>query len=286
MVLRSLPSLALAAVVPFLVACGDDPAEAGDPPAVEVADTGSGDKRLLEIDVEVGHRETTTLTVTQSIDAGTSPVDAPEVTITLETEVTGVDDDRVELTQAYRSIDVSGDDATAAQVESTLQPLIGLEGTIVLARSGAVIESDFEAPDDLDETVRSTFEQLEEQAGALSAAFPEEEIGVGAEWTAVSDLELSGIEVEQTTTYTLEELDGDDYRLSARIEQDFEPGEADGFEVVEGTGSTTGSFEGTVGLLFATQGQTEGESSVTVEAGGSEQTVTTTNTTSVRTTVE
>lgn len=286
---RALSALALAAVVPFLAACGDDAGggsgDGGEASDVEVADAGGGDKARFEIDVEEGHRESVELVLAQTIDTGT-PVEAPDITFVIDTEVTSVSDDEVVIEQTYASLEVGGDEAVAAQVEETLQPLVGLTGTLTLTPTGSLVESDLEAPADLDPTIASVFEQIEDQAGQISVVFPDEEIGEGAEWSTVADLDLNGVSIEQTTSYTLESLDGDDYTISAEVEQAYEPGETDQFELLEGSGSTTGSFSGTIGRLFASEATSTGSNELRVSVEGQEATVRTQVETTVTGTVE
>ncbi len=282
--LSTLPVLVLAVTLPLLAACGDD-AEAGDPPVIDVQDTGGEPRRLLAIDVAEGYRETAMVTVDQSVDAGGQSADSPPFTITLVSEVTSVSDDEIEVEQTYEAIDVdpAADPATTSRIETAVQPLVGLTGTSVLAPSGQILRTDFEAPAELESSMRQTFDQLTEQGAALSVSFPDEELGAGARWTATAQLGLGGVEIEQTTTYTLDAIDGDAYEISVEIDQEYEEGDADGFEVTGGSGSGSGSLSGNLGNLTAA-GSVDAQNSIDAEADGQSQTVSTTTSTTSKVT--
>ncbi|WP_137292628.1 DUF6263 family protein [Nocardioides dongxiaopingii] len=282
---RPLAVLCVASLVPLLAACGDDP-EPGDGPVVEVQEQGAEPRARLVIDVEVGHTETTVMTLDQDVDAGQS-VDVPPIEMTLTNEVVSVDGDAIRVDTTYgESRVVDQDDPAAADIEAALSELTGVTGSTTFTPSGEVTDSEIDIPDGVTSTVRQSMEQLTDQSSSLTVAFPEEELGAGATWTASSALELNGIEVQQTTSYELVSLEGDQYVIEVEVTQEFEPGEAEGFEVVSGDGTSTGTMRGTVGNLTASEVTTSGRTDIRVEAGGQEQTVSTETEMTVRTTVD
>lgn len=272
-------SLAAATVVvaclPLLAACGDDGPEAGDKPVIEVTEQGAEPRASFAYDLEVGHTETTTMTLDQSIDAG-QVVDSPALELVLTTEVTEATDDEITAVSTYTGARVVDDnDPSAAQVEAAIEPMVGYKTTTTFTRFGELVDSESEIPDGVTGQVREMLEQLGNQAESLTVAFPDDDLGVGATWTATSALELSGIEVEQTASYELVSLDGEEYEISVELTQDYRSGEAEGFEVTGGDGRTTGTIRGTIGTVFPASSTSEGSTSVDVESGGQSQTVTT-----------
>lgn len=272
-------SLAAATVVvaclPLLAACGDDGPEAGDKPVIEVTEQGAEPRASFAYDLEVGHTETTTMTLDQSIDAG-QVVDSPALELVLTTEVTEATDDEITAVSTYTGARVvDDDDPSAAQVEAAIEPMVGYRTTTTFTRFGELVDSESEIPDGVTGQVREMLEQLGNQAESLTVAFPDDDLGVGATWTATSALELSGIEVEQTASYELVSLDGEEYEISVELTQDYRSGEAEGFEVTGGDGRTTGTIRGTIGTVFPASSTSEGSTSVDVESGGQSQTVTT-----------
>lgn len=283
---RSLAALLALLLLPTLAACGDDGAEAGDKPVVTVEDQGSGERATFLLDVEEGHSETSVMTIDQRIDAG-QVVDAPPIELTLTTKVTGVSDDEIEVLTTYDAARVTEpDDPAASAIEDALADITQLTSTSTFSRSGELLDSDLDIPDGLTGAARQTVEQLGDQSQSLTVAFPTEELGVGARWTATSALELNGVTVQQKTTYELTALDGDDYEISVDVTQEFEEGEAEGFDVESGEGSTSGTISGTIGNLSPSEARSTGTNRISVSTGGQSQTVTTDTDLTVTTTVD
>lgn len=283
---RSLTVLLAALLLPTLAACGDDGATAGDKPVVTVEDQGSGERVKFLLDVEEGHSETSVMTLDQKIDAG-QVVDAPPIELTLTNEVTGVSDDEVEVLTTYDEARVTEpDDPSASAVQSALDGITGLSSTSTFSRSGELLDSELDIPDGLTGAARQTVEQIGDQSQSLTVAFPTEELGVGARWTATSALELNGVTVQQTTTYELTALDGDDYEIAVEVTQEFEKGKAEGFDVESGEGSTSGTISGTIGNISPSEARSTGSNRISVSAGGQSQTVTTDTDLTVITTVD
>ncbi|MEO9325262.1 DUF6263 family protein [Nocardioides sp. C4-1] len=284
---RSLATATAVAVVclPLLAACGDDGPEAGDKPVIEVTETGAEPRSSFAYDVEVGHTETTTMVLDQRIDAG-QVADSPPIEFVLSTEVTEVTDDEITAVTTYTDARVTDDDdPTAAQVESAIEPMVGYRTTTTFSRLGELVDSESEIPAGVTGQAREMLEQLGSQSESLTVAYPDEDLGVGATWTATNVLELNGIEVEQTARYELVSFEGEEYEISVEVTQEYRPGDADGFEVTSGDGRTTGTISGTTGSLFPASSESRGSTSVDVEAGGQSQTVTTDTEVSVTTEV-
>lgn len=283
---RSLPAVLALLLLPALAACGDDDAEAGDKPVVTVEDQGSGERATFLLDVEEGHSETSVMTLDQTIDAG-QVVDAPPIELTLTNEVTAVSDDEIEVLTTYDAARVTEpEDPSASAIETALDDITGLTSTSTFSRSGELLESNIDIPAGLTGPARQTVEQLGDQSQSLTVAFPAEELGVGARWTATSALELNGVTVQQETTYELTALDGDDYEISVEVTQEFEEGEADGFDVESGQGTTSGTISGTIGNLSPSAARSTGTNRISVSADGQSQTVTTDTDLRVTTTVD
>jgi hypothetical protein len=275
---RLAPAVTAVALFSLLAACGDDVPGPGEEAAVDVQDAGADDGKIsFELDLPEGYRERTVITTQQTLDAAGQTIDVPPIEITQLSEVTGVDDDEITVEQTFEEVRAlpGGDETTRSALESTLSQLRGTSGTLTFDRSGQVVDTDFELPAGIDPAISQTFDQVLEQSSSIGAVFPDEELGEGATWTLKSTLELNGIEVEQTATYTLESLQGEDYEISVEIEQDFQEGDIAGGSIKGGSGTTTGTITGTAGNLLPTSAQLDGDTDVQAEQGGSEQTVST-----------
>jgi len=73
--------------------------------------------------------------------------------------------------------------------------------------------------------------------------FPDEEIGLGARWEVVDRIGFDDLRTEQTSTYTLEEITGEVYRLSVEQAGDLS-GEIEGSELTGGELNGNGGIVG------------------------------------------
>lgn len=306
---RRTSALAVAAVaVLALAGCGSDDAEPkqgsrplGDPsssaagtatdpssatgtghtPEVRVLDAGAAPRRLLRLEVEEGHVETSTLRMTTTTSADI--LSAPPITVPMEmrvtTTVTDVSDDRFTVESSYGEVAIpAGSGLDAASREQILEAAGALEGVTirtVLDTSARTVSSEVEGADgDGSQVVRRLLDDLAAQSNNLSILLPEEEVGVGARWRTGSTLTIGGITFDMTSAYELTGLTDDGYTVSVSVRQEPRPGTVTGGEVIDGGTTVTGTSEGRDGLVLPSRGTSTGHGTVTMEVGG--QRVTTT----------
>ena len=225
----------------------DEPAGSGD---VELLDAGSGDMEVLQLDLQEGQTETTTLTFATQTQGAAGAI--PPITATTTTEVTGVDDDGIEATQTFDRLRAQGGGAAANRAFAGLR---GIEVDLELGLDGSLRSADVDIPDSAPAPIKGLADQLGEQLTSAAVPFPTEEVGEGARWRATTQVGSSGVTIDQTTTYTLTSLDGDSYTLDVELEQDFGG---------QGSGTGTGTVEGSTTQLSPSSSQL----SVTSEIGG------------------
>lgn len=138
----------------------------------------------------------------------------------------------------------------------------------MVSTSGENLETTFDLPDDLPAMMESILQQVTDQATALMVPFPNDRVGAGASWTATSSLEFNGIEILQVAIYSLDALEGDDYRISVDLEQTFEPGPAHGFDLKSGTGESHGSIQGSTKFLTPKTSTATSFNEIIGETGG------------------
>lgn len=239
---------------------------------VDLLGTGTGPRRLLELALEEGHRETSTLDLTMRMDLG--PIGMVEVPfgLTLATTVTAADDAGYETASVLGKPTVDATKVPAGLGPTLEQTLALLEGTtmrIAAGRDGAVTSTDVELPDGAPDVVARMVDSISHQAAALTVPFPREEVGVGARWRAVSTLRLSGTTSTVTSTYQLTELRDDGYTLALTVRQRTLPGAATGGgAVVGGSASGTGTLRGRTGLMLPESSRASLDGSSTVEVAG------------------
>ncbi|MCY7417972.1 MAG: peptidyl-prolyl cis-trans isomerase [Chloroflexi bacterium] len=168
-------------------------------------------------------------------------------------------------------------------IDAGLAGMVGVTGWAVVDDRGATLDGGFAGLDSLDPSIRSMLEGSQRTITEMSAPLPLEAVGVGGRWALEQHVHTSGIVVDQTANYTLEERTADTLRLSLAITQAAAPGpiELPGLpagttaDLKEYTGRGTGSMVITPGELIPVSELTL-ESRNVIAAGGSQVTTDTT----------
>ena len=150
--------------------------------------------------------------------------------------------------------------------------LSGLEGTAVTFEygpTGEVLDTSVALPDDAPPAAAQMLDQLTNSLSGVGMTFPAEPVGIGASWRTTSTINLSGISMTQVTTYVLEDLDGDDYRISmtgnATVEK---PDDGAALPISGASMSTTGEIEGSLGQVLPVHGTSHATSTTVVDVPG------------------
>lgn len=185
----------------------------------------------------------------------------PVVAMTTDMEIAEVTQDAIRMTYGYRDVELTGgQDEARNAMQQAMATMDGITGSVTLSHRGEVLDSSVDLPGTLDPTLTSMMEQLEQQMSQFAVPFPPEGIVEGESWSHSATLEVSGITTTNDATYTLRSLDGDDYTIDVELTQTLEPGPITGpdgqvvGEVLEGTTTGTGSFEGSLGFPVPTRG--------------------------------
>jgi CheY-specific phosphatase CheX len=93
--------------------------------------------------------------------------------------------------------------AQARQLEEQLRALVGLTTTMTLSTQGAVRDLKIDAPPDAPPAILAVLETMRSAVGQLTLPFPGEPVGPGARWQTRQQVETRGMEIEQTSLFTL-----------------------------------------------------------------------------------
>lgn len=126
-------------------------------------------------------------------------------------------------TDAEVGTDSNAPEQVVRQMRSQLQKMIGVRGTFVSDDRGRLKSGNFELPEGLDPAVRQTMEQMANSLEQLSSPLPEAAIGIGAQWQVRSNLDMRGMNMQQTTTYELADWQDEAVTLNVRVRQSAEP---------------------------------------------------------------
>ena len=194
-----------------------------DAPRVTVLSPGDGSGRVLayqDLDSEqsLTYRVATGFTqeLRQDGSEGAAPEATDTVTLPLQASVEAATENVEGQLPASRNafVTVGKPEASHTDVASAEGFQFGWRGT----DTGQMNSLRLAAPQAATDEARSTVERAITSLTSLPIVFPEEEIGPGAEWTVESRVTGEST-LLQTTTYTLDKLEGDVATLGVSVEQ-------------------------------------------------------------------
>ncbi len=109
--------------------------------------------------------------------------------------------------------------AYVAQLDQALQTLGGIRGETVVDDHGHVVRSKLNTTQFKSAALRQTIESLQGPLSRMAAPFPQEPVGLGAKWEVTAMVKEQGMQMKQTVTHELVELDGDRGRLRVSVKQ-------------------------------------------------------------------
>lgn len=242
-----------------------------DEAEVVVLDYGDEPRAVPSIDLEEGQRSTSTLQMRMAVAFNGKKSPSIPMTMVMAVEVQDVTEELTTVRTTYD--DVSVDDTglpgeLVDELESGLASLEGLAITIDQSPSGALLDTRFSLPDNAPSSAHQMVEQIAGSVASYAVPFPTEPLGEGASWTVSTTVDTNGLTSSQTTTYVLEEFDGERYRISTDIEGTFEPVELSGVKLVRGSMAGSGETSGELGQMMPSLGTSEGSTTMVMKVGG------------------
>lgn len=272
--LRRLPGLvALVSVALLAAACsGSDDADADAVPAtdpVTLLDAGQEPRVELRLAIDGPVTENVAFTqiqeVIQLVDGEPAPSAGPLETIT-ELRITTTPNDDGTFTVVTEVIGAelgpTAPSETSLLVEGALADLVGTRSEVQVSDRGVPLAGSL--ADVVDGQVAG--QVLSELAEQATNPYPAEPVGVGARWQVSSVIEVTGVDVEQLTEFTVVAIDGDRIEVTTTVEQ-FVAADA-GMELADGVVAeiTDWSFTGT-GSATLNLGRAAPASSASVSEG-------------------
>ncbi len=232
--LRLLPLLLIALARPAAAQSGPAVPPGSAPPALEVdlVSPGAGPHAPLRFRPAAGTGATIDMTMSMSMQqrlgGAAMPVQMVSTRYTVDAyvlEVTAAGDIRYRF--EYTAADIVPDPGVPADVlesmRGALRTIVGLRVTGAVSDRGIPRGSSIEPPPGLSSMVLQYVSGIEQLLDDMTAPLPHESIGVGAEWTATRTLLQDGLEVRETSRYTLAAYDGDTVEIHVEQEQVADP---------------------------------------------------------------
>jgi hypothetical protein len=201
------------------------------PVSVMLIEAGEGTKQELRLRPEVGETQALNVAVKMDIETffgGMSMPSIPDMTteITIKSVVTDVKaNGDIEAEFVYTNMAVLPSEAVEIPPEvmeamnAELATFIGTKGTLLLDDRGRTKSLNMELAEDVNPMFENTVNQLMASFENMSSPLPEEAVGLGAVWQIEQALNINGLEIDQTTIYTLQDRTEETVTLSMVIAQ-------------------------------------------------------------------
>ena len=198
-------------------------------PELKVISTGIGNKEKLRFTPKVGSKQTINVALNKdtlmSIGNFKMPrAKLPTYLITLDSTVTKVDSNGdISYDIAYSDVKIQGDAQTKPQLIKVISKQIGqlenFKASAVIDNQGRTKNLNYVIPETVDVNIKFLVEQLSNSLQQLSSPVPEEAVGNGAKWQVSSNTSINGINLNQTTTYELVNVNNGVATLNVNLQQ-------------------------------------------------------------------
>lgn len=194
------------------------------PPSITLIEAGT-DPQTLRLSPAAGATEAMkmTMVMTMQMGPGIPTVEMPPMVTTMSSVVDSVSEGSIKATVKFESIAVEAAASTPKvlvdNLEQTLAGFESFESRVEIDERGALLGGTVDVPQSLPAPLQQTMNQMQESFGKLQVPFPEEPVGVGGRWKALSNIEQGGMKIEQTATYEMLSREGDTIALTVGITQ-------------------------------------------------------------------
>ena len=213
------------------------PVEMMEWPHVELVSQGAPPLRELRVELKAGDVERRLLDLDVAMarvgEEGVIPAaPVPLLVFEIETRIDSVDSSGLaSVSFRYLNADIRPMPGVPISVLRTVRERVqGLEGTggeYLLTPCLYADSISMTGVEDMDPLLASQMEDLQASIGLLSDPFPDEAVGVGAQWTvkwervesAASHARTGGIRYDIETLYTVESIDGDRVEIRSELRQ-------------------------------------------------------------------
>ncbi|MBK8169682.1 MAG: hypothetical protein IPK60_04995 [Sandaracinaceae bacterium] len=111
------------------------------------------------------------------------------------------------------------DPNVVAAIQDQYTRLEHIAGSMDVDTRGVCTNTQFNLPADADEAIRMILDDMRKSMPQITTVLPEEPVGLGARWEAHAKVNLRGIDVDQVSTFVLNERDADTASMHILVEQ-------------------------------------------------------------------
>ena len=199
---------------------------------VELLEPGTEPRKALKFSVPPRSEQTLELVMASTValevgDRKVPPTPIPTMTVVLDTRVekSGETGARGEATYSFETVEARREEVEGASarmlsaVDKALQGLEQAKGRMVVDATGRTLSQDLALPAVGGVGPQPSIEGFRQSFSQLFVVLPEEPVGEGAKWKAISHFESNGVPIQQTATYELLEVSGTQIEVGVVFEQ-------------------------------------------------------------------
>ncbi|MBA4150313.1 MAG: hypothetical protein H0X66_19560 [Verrucomicrobia bacterium] len=192
---------------------------------LKLVDAGAEPRTVVRIKANPGDKQIVQMIMTVAMDMGMGqPMRMPPILTTLDLTVKDVSANGDMTYEVIISdTDVLDDADVAPEIiqatQNSMKGMLGLSTTGTMSSRGFNLSTELKLPPGANAEARGKMEELKASIVAASAPFPEEPIGLGAKWEVKLPVKSQGMTINQSTTYELISIEGDQLNVKSRVTQ-------------------------------------------------------------------
>ena len=209
----------------------------GAAPRLTLLEPGAEPRRALRYNIEEGTTESIRIEMVMGLSSVIGEVvaeveQAPTRFVFSAGPTRSSGEDRItydlSITEVEVMLEGDVDEEMQEMIRETINPLTELSGWVEVNTQGRVMGSSMNIPPEMSARTRTALSNI--FTSLVTVPLPSAEVGVGARWKIERMVQLPSLQVQQTVTYTLAELEGDIGRLDVTIQQSAAPQPLPGLE--------------------------------------------------------
>jgi hypothetical protein len=200
---------------------------------LEVVDLGVEPRRELKFSPRANSKQTVTMTMDMSMamTMGETPIPKtpiPKVVMKIDAIVKAIDAaGNIQCSfvytdiQAIASPDISPE--VLAAMKKSFKSMTGIKLDVVISSNGQIISKKLILPKNIDPMIKTTLEQFDRSIEQLSTQLPPGKLGLGAKWKMNNTIKAAGIELVQSSTAEIVEINDTGITVKTHITQSAPP---------------------------------------------------------------
>lgn len=196
------------------------------PPDVVVSEAGAEPRRALRYDLAAMQPQTMVMTMDISMTMGgmmgNQTQVMPRLRMTMPMTDVRTEGEHLVVNYALDGMEALEREGVMPQLVPMMQEALSaigtMSGSLTLDNRGALIDSTFDLTG-ADPAVAAQMQSMQDSMQQMTVPLPEEAVGVGARWTVDTQVEASGMSVNQRATYELTALTETTATMSVTLTQ-------------------------------------------------------------------